>query len=107
MPKKRLHSVDVWADIVRRTDLSKAHNVVAWGLSAYMDNTTLVAWPSIDALAHGEPGLFACPLRRRRGGRTSRRRGLTPQCAFLRTVQKIGLPQIPRTVKVWQVGRPE
>lgn len=44
-------SIDVWCDVVRRSELSKAHKVVAWALSSHMDNTTLETWPSLDLLA--------------------------------------------------------
>ncbi len=43
--------IDVWCDLVRRSELSKAHKVVAWALSSHMDNNTLAAWPSLDLLA--------------------------------------------------------
>jgi Helix-turn-helix domain len=44
-------SIDVWCNLVRRSELSKATKVVAWALSSHMDNDTLAAWPSLDLLA--------------------------------------------------------
>jgi Helix-turn-helix domain len=47
---KTRSSIHVWCALVRRSELSKANKVVAWALSSYMDNNTLVAWPSLDLL---------------------------------------------------------